>query len=152
MYFLWYLLCSLPLLSFCSSYPSLQLSFFRVLYGMVSSVSLRLLLFLITLFVFVFFFNQTTAYDVRIIDWSSDVCSSDLVCGLQGGVGHRLAPMPVGPGDEPRDDSSVWCDSRAVNPITLSARSRRAAATSQPRARLESCDFTSPSRRAASLP
>src|SRR3546814_6091871 len=78
MYFLWYLLCSLPLLSFCSSYPSLQLSFFRVLYGMVSSVSLRLLLFLITLFVFVFFFNQMTAYDVRIIDWSSDVCSSDL--------------------------------------------------------------------------
>src|SRR3546814_6006228 len=25
-----------------------------------------------------FFFKQKTAYDVRIIDWSSDVCSSDL--------------------------------------------------------------------------
>src|SRR3546814_3419685 len=27
----------------------------------------------------VFFFKQKTAYDVRISDWSSDVCSSDLV-------------------------------------------------------------------------
>src|SRR3546814_4957631 len=26
-----------------------------------------------------FFFNQKTAYEVRISDWSSDVCSSDLV-------------------------------------------------------------------------
>src|SRR3546814_10580990 len=29
--------------------------------------------------VFFFFFKQKTAYDVRIRDWSSDVCSSDLV-------------------------------------------------------------------------
>src|SRR3546814_7253428 len=27
---------------------------------------------------FFFFFKQKTAYDVRISDWSSDVCSSDL--------------------------------------------------------------------------
>src|SRR3546814_2423590 len=27
---------------------------------------------------FVFFFKQKTAYDMRISDWSSDVCSSDL--------------------------------------------------------------------------
>src|SRR3546814_4778435 len=26
----------------------------------------------------IFFFKQKTAYDVRISDWSSDVCSSDL--------------------------------------------------------------------------
>src|SRR3546814_1335892 len=26
----------------------------------------------------VFFFNQKTAYELRISDWSSDVCSSDL--------------------------------------------------------------------------
>src|SRR3546814_2478872 len=26
----------------------------------------------------VFFFKQKTAYEMRIIDWSSDVCSSDL--------------------------------------------------------------------------
>src|SRR3546814_9908398 len=28
---------------------------------------------------FLFFFKQKTAYDMRISDWSSDVCSSDLV-------------------------------------------------------------------------
>src|SRR3546814_6188591 len=34
-------------------------------------------------FVFsVFFFKQTTAYEMRISDWSSDVCSSDLVDDL----------------------------------------------------------------------
>src|SRR3546814_276634 len=30
---------------------------------------------------FFFFFKQKTAYDMRISDWSSDVCSSDLVYG-----------------------------------------------------------------------
>src|SRR3546814_12116003 len=30
-----------------------------------------------------FFFKQKTAYDVRISDWSSDVCSSDLNVGLR---------------------------------------------------------------------
>src|SRR3546814_1871490 len=30
------------------------------------------------LFCFVFFFKQKTAYEMRISDWSSDVCSSDL--------------------------------------------------------------------------
>src|SRR3546814_3748206 len=30
------------------------------------------------MFLCVFFFKQKTAYDVRISDWSSDVCSSDL--------------------------------------------------------------------------
>src|SRR3546814_19774803 len=33
--------------------------------------------FCITVFVF-FFFKQKTAYEMRISDWSSDVCSSDL--------------------------------------------------------------------------
>src|SRR3546814_10270171 len=31
-----------------------------------------------------FFFKQKTAYEVRISDWSSDVCSSDLKVGLGG--------------------------------------------------------------------
>src|SRR3546814_14478524 len=30
-----------------------------------------------------FFFKQKTAYEVRISDWSSDVCSSDLVDAVQ---------------------------------------------------------------------
>src|SRR3546814_10294983 len=33
---------------------------------------------LLYLFVCVFFFKQKTAYEMRISDWSSDVCSSDL--------------------------------------------------------------------------
>src|SRR3546814_5611144 len=34
-------------------------------------------MFLLLLF-FIFFFKQKTAYEMRISDWSSDVCSSDL--------------------------------------------------------------------------
>src|SRR3546814_7225679 len=34
-------------------------------------------------FVFFFFFKQKTAYEMRISDWSSDVCSSDLTILLQ---------------------------------------------------------------------
>src|SRR3546814_1272552 len=30
------------------------------------------------IFLFFFFFKQKTAYEMRISDWSSDVCSSDL--------------------------------------------------------------------------
>src|SRR3546814_6455343 len=32
----------------------------------------------------VFFFKQKTAYEMRISDWSSDVCSSDLARGHRG--------------------------------------------------------------------
>src|SRR3546814_5321755 len=32
--------------------------------------------------VYVFFFKQKTAYEMRISDWSSDVCSSDLPARL----------------------------------------------------------------------
>src|SRR3546814_2520272 len=34
-----------------------------------------------------FFFKQKTAYDMRISDWSSDVCSSDLAI-FQAGIEH----------------------------------------------------------------
>src|SRR5881628_1750086 len=34
--------------------------------------------FLVTLFLFFFFFKQKTAYEMSVSDWSSDVCSSDL--------------------------------------------------------------------------
>src|SRR3546814_7232640 len=41
-------------------------------------------------FSFFFFFKQKTAYEMRISDWSSDVCSSDLpaVGQVGGGVTH----------------------------------------------------------------
>src|SRR3546814_19969506 len=45
----------------------------------------------------IFFFKQKTAYEMRISDWSSDVCSSDLAEGIaqvddQLGSALRLAP------------------------------------------------------------
>src|SRR3546814_8087929 len=45
---------------------------------------------------FFFFFKQKTAYEMRISDWSSDVCSSDLVHGVQ-----RLAQAIPDCGQEP---------------------------------------------------
>src|SRR3546814_3514657 len=36
-----------------------------------------------------FFFNQKTAYDVRISDWSSDVCSSDLMATVFSYLGQH---------------------------------------------------------------
>src|SRR3546814_8192747 len=36
------------------------------------------IIFWVVLCVFFFFFKQKTAYEMRISDWSSDVCSSDL--------------------------------------------------------------------------
>src|SRR3546814_7149706 len=40
-------------------------------------------------FLFFFFFKQKTAYEMRISDWSSDVCSSDLEAGDRG-RGHAV--------------------------------------------------------------
>src|SRR3546814_6236832 len=41
--------------------------------------------------IFFFFFKQKTAYEMRISDWSSDVCSSDLVAHRgEGKLGQRL--------------------------------------------------------------
>src|SRR3546814_10815705 len=43
-------------------------------------------------FVCVFFFKQKTAYEMRISDWSSDVCSSDL---LDDGAAVGIRPAAV---------------------------------------------------------
>src|SRR3546814_5640693 len=50
---------------------------------------------------FVFFFKQKTAYEMRISDWSSDVCSSDLAA-----VGKAFAA---------RDERAVGKASRAIH-------------------------------------
>src|SRR3546814_3180289 len=45
----------------------------------------------------IFFFKQKTAYEMRISDWSSDVCSSD----LEGGNGRQRRRFAFAPADMP---------------------------------------------------
>src|SRR3546814_9915252 len=47
-----------------------------------------------------FFFKQKTAYEMRISDWSSDVCSSDLRLAVTTDFGAPPWGLP-GPGHEP---------------------------------------------------
>src|SRR3546814_4859534 len=47
----------------------------------------------------VFVFKQKTAYEMRISDWSSDVCSSDLLAERQGRADHVAATHVEQPGD-----------------------------------------------------
>src|SRR3546814_4134645 len=52
-----------------------------------------------------FFFKQKTAYEMRISDWSSDVCSSDLrpeAPGRRGAAPHA-APAPLAAGRRRHD-------------------------------------------------
>src|SRR3546814_7881855 len=48
-----------------------------------------------------FFFKQKTAYEMRISDWSSDVCSSDLPLE-QIACGHRADVANAEPEQQPR--------------------------------------------------
>src|SRR3546814_1335173 len=50
-------------------------------------------MYILFLLVFFFFFKQKTAYEMRISDWSSDVCSSD------------LAASPIAPISDRRGDT-----------------------------------------------
>src|SRR6059036_1101176 len=61
-------------------------------------------------FIFFFFFKQKTAYEITYGDWSSDVCSSDLVDGIRPHavrtgpqrIAHLLPGRRTGGGDENR--------------------------------------------------
>src|SRR3546814_2938418 len=50
--------------------------------------------------IFVFFFKQKTAYEMRISDWSSDVCSSDLRADARGLHRDPAGPVPREPGGD----------------------------------------------------
>src|SRR3546814_6823471 len=52
----------------------------------------------------IFFFKQKTAYERRISDWSSDVCSSDLGNITVVGEDGRLLAFDTGPGNALIDD------------------------------------------------
>src|SRR3546814_2141366 len=79
------------LMSMCTAIGILLIRNFIVLYdyGLICFMSISILL------VLFFFFKQKTAYEMRISDWSSDVCSSDLptltACiGDAGKEGRRI--------------------------------------------------------------
>src|SRR3546814_16391533 len=69
-----------------------------------------------------FFFKQKTAYEMRISDWSSDVCSSDLEDDSGSGVEERgsradgvlevlgEAAVAIDPGEGSLDDPAAWMD------------------------------------------
>src|SRR3546814_6392605 len=62
---------------------------------------------------FVFFFKQKTAYEMRISDWSSDVCSSDLV-DAYAAVDPRRACIP---GRLPGIGFPLGCDPVSFGPV-----------------------------------
>src|SRR3546814_2442226 len=58
---------------------------------------------------FFFFFKQKTAYEVRISDWSSDVCSSDLVADMN-------VHWDMGKDGQPKPHAHVMLSMREVGP------------------------------------
>src|SRR3546814_1995854 len=76
------------------------------------------------IFLYFFFFKQKTAYEMRISDWSSDVCSSDLMVGLtrswalelaaQGITVNCVAPGPVATEMFKRNNPSQLARSQAL--------------------------------------
>src|SRR3546814_14057865 len=66
-----------------------------------------MLLCVLLFFFLFFFFKQKTAYEMRISDWSSDVCSSDLRAAaglrhlLRRAARRALRPAPSGAGEAP---------------------------------------------------
>src|SRR3546814_20217581 len=65
-----------------------------------------------------FFFKQKTAYELRISDWSSDVCSSDLLAaaarrGARPGVRRAPPPLPWAP--RPRDERKRVVSGKSVS-------------------------------------
>src|SRR3546814_20198101 len=77
-------------------------------------------MFCIMIILFFFFFKQKTAYEMRISDWSSDVCSSDLTsnwralsCGCRRPV--SISPPPcLAPGAGSRVQSGNSPDDRGA--------------------------------------
>src|SRR3546814_14384129 len=68
-----------------------------------------------------FFFKQKTAYEMRISDWSSDVCSSDLYShACRAAAALRLPPQPAS-----RSRSSSRSEERRVGKECVSTCSSR---------------------------
>src|SRR3546814_7134090 len=72
-----------------------------------------LVVFVIVIYLF-FFFKQKTAYEMRISDWSSDVCSSDLVANDYAlavwGLKPVRDPAPLLSPDILADEFTQWVE------------------------------------------
>src|SRR3546814_9115927 len=81
--------------------------------------------------VWFFFFKQKTAYDMRISDWSSDVCSSDLRfrVGEAGGAPHRIGSDPWPPPRRIRSTSDCGASSTLARKLGRSPKPPLLAAT-----------------------
>src|SRR3546814_2929585 len=75
-----------------------------------------------------FFFKQKTAYELRISDWSSDVCSSDLCCAgdLLAGEGRKVGLLlRVGAPLRQCDCNAAGCEDRKCKPHEIGRASCR---------------------------
>src|SRR3546814_16989227 len=66
-----------------------------------------------------FFFKKKTAYDMRISDWSSDVCSSDLAGARTGAGAARRTGLAARPGQTQagrRTRRPQWPERHPVSP------------------------------------
>src|SRR3546814_5925112 len=70
-----------------------------------------------------FFFKQKTAYEMRISDWSSDVCSSDLMLVRDAAV-YGTAQLPKFAEDLFRTTTGFWLIPTAEVPLTNLAAGR----------------------------
>src|SRR3546814_12574991 len=71
--------------------------------------------------VFFFFFKQKTAYEMRISDWSSDVCSSDLTDNLEQRIAQHQSGEIAGYTQKRRPVSLVWQQDFGTRDEALSA-------------------------------
>src|SRR3546814_8421557 len=83
---------------------------------------------IITIVFHFFFFKQKTAYEMRISDWSSDVCSSDLAAGaapiaIVAAASHAIQNRPrivmSSPGHRIGGEVNHCNDERAMNTATI---------------------------------
>src|SRR3546814_2269537 len=72
------------------------------------------MLLLLCFIVWFFFFKQKTAYEMRISDWSSDVCSSDLFDGYEGERFEVLGEQPAQRGAVLVENQIVGSDGEPV--------------------------------------
>src|SRR3546814_11636809 len=86
-----------------------------------------------------FFFKQKTAYEMRISDWSSDVCSSDLR-GLAPLIGFSIAESDFGQTPylassavpatvSPAEDTSLPMPSTVLHALTMNIVAKNASPT-----------------------